>query len=446
MAGQIEHILTLPTYDGRTHTEINGGKDGTKAEVFLDRLTTYVATIQPLPGAPATTDAQKIAAVAAQLKGEAAEWWHHVCLNKFILTVDHQRIANDWEYFVQTFRGRFFEVQSAADTVEDISEIRQRPQEKAENYVERLMIAMFSLTRFSKDAMLDRITVADANARMNAQLAAHVADPIANPLPIAEHRRLINEHAKAVAEHYVEEAYRQHIFQQVCRTVGRNATDEWTRTRAKKTFQAPGATIQMLQTALKEERTAHKRLNKPVNSVDGQGQEQREEYDEDGNLVSAFTTRGTRGARGGNRGGGRGRPRGGRGGGNAGNSRPPLDHSLWCDFCDKSGHDIKGCRTVDRLKNEQQAKNQGGGQQQQQRGGGRRNNNNNRNGTSATTNSNNNNSQASSNAASSTQNSGGAQPSNAVSNSGFMVAPAHSSQPAQQMPFAPAYQSYSGNL
>ena len=70
MAGQIEHILTLPTYDGRSHTEINGGKDGTKAEVFLDRLTTYVATIQPLPGAPATTDAQKIAAVAAQLKGK----------------------------------------------------------------------------------------------------------------------------------------------------------------------------------------------------------------------------------------------------------------------------------------------------------------------------------------------------------------------------------------
>ena len=372
-----------------------------------------------------------------------------MCLNKFILTVDHVRIATEWEYFVQTFRGRFFEVQSAADTVEDISDIRQRPQEKAENYVERLMIAMFSLTRFSKDAMLERITLADARNRMSRRLADHIADPVGNPLTVAQHDQLVNEHARAVAEHYVEEAYRQHIFQQVCRTVGRNATDEWTRTRAKKTFQAPGATIQTLQTALKEERTAHKRLTKPVSAAEGQGHEHREEFDEEGNLVCAFSARGGRNTRGGNRGGGRGRPRGGRGGGNAGNSRPPLDHSLWCEFCDKSGHDIKGCRTVERLKNEQQAKNQGGGQQQQQQRGGRRNNNS-RNGASAATNTNNTNTQASGNSSSNNggqaQNAGGTQPSNAVSNSGFVATPAHSSQPAQQLPFAPAYRPYSGNL
>ena len=374
MAASLE-LLSLPHFDGRTHAELTKGKDGTRAEVFLDRLTAYTATLTPPEGLQQVTGAQRVAATALQFTGRAAEWWHHLALDPYVLEIDTARITTEWDYFVSKFKARFYEVQSAADTVEDISDVKQKSDEKGEHYVERLMIMMNAITRFSRENLLQRITQDAVRDQMPADLRAHLQNPAGDAaLGAAQLRAAVLTFAQQAAQHFVNESYRQHTFQQICRTVGRNASDEWIRTRAKKTFQQPGATLETLQTALKEERTAHRRLPnnaRPISAVNNQDENDNGQDDAAEDVNALY---GQRGGRGGGRGGrgGRGGGRGGRGrgggrGGGAG--RAPLDHSLYCKFCDVTGHSIDNCRTFARAKE----------YRQQTRGRGRGANNNNGN-------------------------------------------------------------------
>lgn len=333
MAENNLELATLPTYDGRTSEQT--GKSGMSAENFLSRMEAFTATI-PAPDPPAVVDTLRINRTANQLRGNAATWWSYVAGTQAdAFGLDKDRMHNEWDYFKQEFKARFFAVQDNVDVVADISDIKQIQGEPPQQYIERLAVTIGAVNAIWEEQTVAAITAANTlNTHLPAQLVNHLANPNDHPLTPNQLRTHITAAMRAAAKHYVRHHTKAQGFIQVCRSVGRNATDDKVRTRALKVLQDnPEPNFRTLINAVRQEERAHRRpanQARMVSQVDDDGQG----YDpHTGNPVSAAGAYR-----------GRGRGRGGRGGGRGGSNQ--RDNGKYCTWCRRKGHDLAECRTV----------------------------------------------------------------------------------------------------
>lgn len=328
MADNNLELATLPTYDGRSAEQI--GKSGMTAENFLARMDAFTATL-PVP-ADGDRDTQRINRTANQLRGSAATWWTYVAgAHARNFGLDKARMHAEWDYFTQQFKTRFFAVQDNVDVVADISDIKQMQGELPQQYVERLGVTIGAVNDIWEEQTISAITApANMDAHMPAALINYLADAVNNPLDAAQLRAHITTAIREGAKHYVRHHTTAQGFIQVCRSVGRNATDERVRSRALKLLQEnPEPSFQLLINAVRQEDKAHRRpanQARPVSHVEEAGAG----YDPHNPVSAAGNFRG------------RGRGRGGRGRG--GNNQ--RDNGLYCTWCKRKNHDANNCRTL----------------------------------------------------------------------------------------------------
>lgn len=116
-------------------------------------------------------------------RGQAHEWWvNHV--QSATDEYDRHRMSTDWAHFSEEFKFAYYKVQALADTVSDIADVKQKPNEDTSAYLSRLYTVLNPQITFSLAFTQGVLAQEDGQAMLPAPLAAHLADPIANPLAL----------------------------------------------------------------------------------------------------------------------------------------------------------------------------------------------------------------------------------------------------------------------
>ena len=329
----VQELATLPTFNGQTSSD---GKQ-MSAESFLARMTNYV---QAIPGNP--PDDFKIAKVAAQFRGRAAQWWNLRCVDPEIPSnIIKQRAQDEWDYFVTCFKQRFFQVVDSADTVEDISDLKQESHERIEDYVERLDNTIQVVNSIVKRDQYTLTNNWDWDARRPGQVNAIInALPAANQ---ADARAVIDAYAQAVAREATRAAVDRISFMQVARAAGRGAREPWARVTAKRAMQDPERRTDDLIALLRTEALTHKPIpnqvpKQAVNALDqaiGDDQDDSDQDDEDAADVDAIAKGAKKKKKG-------KQPQGSK---STGKDKPKRK-GAYCEFCRRQGHATSECNNL----------------------------------------------------------------------------------------------------
>jgi hypothetical protein len=126
-------INAIPNY----HGSVGSQKDS--AERFLQSMNRTLNAI-----IPALTEPQRIQLLSRNLRERAWDWFENQCQPPEYMPCqyDRVRILNNWEYFCQAFKKKFFVARDQTSISDDISDVKPRQGEPASMYMDRLQTTL----------------------------------------------------------------------------------------------------------------------------------------------------------------------------------------------------------------------------------------------------------------------------------------------------------------
>lgn len=237
-------IATIPYFHGRSVAR----QGETTAEQFMRSITQSMASIHPQP--PGAT---KIAMVGRQLRGPALDWFQFAChpVEHAPSQYDRQRILNDFEYFTEQFKKKFYTSHDHSSISDDISDIKPLDHETPTQYLDRLSYKLRPVTSLIHTRLQDWVGGwTDAPATNNLTTVLGQLDGITahfpNGLTMDAIRTAIFDSQVAAGRKAVSHVTFDLEMLNVGRTAAKHLKQEYARDLVRERMLEPGMTLPTL--------------------------------------------------------------------------------------------------------------------------------------------------------------------------------------------------------